>query len=152
MKDTSVKTFCTNRKARHEYQILETIEAGIQLCGTEIKSIRDRKVSLDGAYARVVNGQIFLIGCDIQPYENGTIFNHDPKRQRKLLLHKREIEQFAEKAEQQGATLVPLSIYESKGKAKVELAVAKGKKLHDKRESLKEREAKKDIRRHGRNS
>ena len=145
-----ITTFCSNRKARHEYHIIDTIEAGIALKGTEIKSIRNGKITLDGAYARVIDGEVFLVDCDIQPYENGTIYNHEPKRPRKLLLHKREVSKFAEKAEQQGSTLIPLSVYQKNGMAKVELAIATGKKLHDKRESLKKRDAEREMRNHGR--
>ena len=141
-------TVCSNRKARHDYHILDTAEAGIVLTGTEIKSLRAHKASLAGSYARVdANGEVWMIGSNIEEYEKGNQFNHDPKRARKLLLHKKEIAKFAEKAQQQGHTLIPLRIYLNKGKAKVELAVAKGKQTHDKRQSLKERDAEREMRR-----
>lgn len=135
------KYACQNRKARYEYEVLDTIEAGIVLQGTEIKSIRQFHASLDDAYAVVQDGQLVLVGCNIEPYSHGNIHNHEPKRNRKLLLHKREIRKFAEKAKIKGFTLVPLSIYLEKGIAKVELAICKGKQLHDKRQTIKDRDA-----------
>lgn len=138
------KYACQNRKARYEYEILDTIEAGIVLKGTEIKSIRQYHVSLDGAYAVVQDGQLVLVGCNIEPYSHGNIHNHEPKRNRKLLLHKREIRKFAEKAKIKGYTLVPLSVYLEKGYAKVELAICKGKQLHDKRQAIKDRDTARD--------
>lgn len=135
------KYACQNRKARYEYEIIDTIEAGIVLQGTEIKSIRQFHASLDGSYAIVQDGQLTLVGCNIEPYSHGNIHNHQPKRNRTLLLHKREIRKFAEKAKIKGFTLVPLSIYLEKGVAKVELAICKGKQLHDKRQSIKDRDA-----------
>jgi len=142
----SKQTVCQNRKARFEYEILETIEAGIVLKGTEIKSVRQHHVSLDGSFAIVHNGEVTLVNCNIEPYKQGNIHNHEPKRQRRLLLHKSEIKKFAEKAKIKGFTLVPLSIYLKDGKAKVELAVCRGKQLHDKRQSLKDRDAKRELR------
>jgi len=136
----NVRVACQNRKARYEYEILDSIEAGIVLLGTEIKSIRQSHVSLDGSYAIVQDGQLLLIGCNVEPYSHGNIYNHQPKRNRILLLHKREIKKFAEQAKIKGLTLVPLSIYLKKGIAKVELAVCKGKQLHDKRQSIKDRD------------
>jgi len=144
-KDANERTITENRKAWFEYHVLDTVEAGIVLKGTEIKSIRDNKVHLTGSYAKIENGEVWLIGCTIDEYSHGNTQNHEPKRKRKLLLHKREIEKFAEKAEQIGHTLVPLKLYLSKGKAKIELAVCKGKQLHDKRQALKERDAKKEM-------
>lgn len=132
---------CQNRKARYEYEVLDKIEAGIVLQGTEIKSIRQSHASLDGSYAIIQDGQLLLIGCNIEPYSHGNINNHQPKRNRVLLLHKREIKKFAEKAKIKGLTLIPLSIYLEKGRAKVELAVCKGKQLHDKRQTIKDRDA-----------
>jgi len=145
-KEPSEKTICQNRKAWHEYYVLDTIETGIVLKGTEIKSIRDHKVSLDGSYAKMENGEVWLIGCSIEEYSHGSHDNHEHKRRRKLLLHKNEIRKFAEKAEQIGHTLVPLKLYLSKGKAKIELAVCKGKQLHDKRQAMKERDTKREMR------
>lgn len=126
----SVQVVCQNRKARFEYEILETIEAGIVLKGTEIKSVRQHHVSLDGSFAIANQGEVTLVNCNIEAYKQGNIHNHEPKRQRKLLLHKSEIKKFAEKAKIKGFTLVPLSIYLKDGKAKVELAVCRGKQLH----------------------
>ena len=142
----SKQTVCQNRKARFEYEILETIEAGIVLKGTEIKSVRQHHVSLDGSFAIVNGGEVLLVNCNIEAYKQGNIHNHEPKRQRKLLLHKSEIRKFAEKAKVKGFTLVPLSIYLKDGKAKVELAICRGKQLHDKRAAMKERDAKRELR------
>ena len=142
----SKQVVCQNRKARFEYEILETLEAGIVLKGTEIKSVRQHHVSLDGSFAIVQDGQVTLVGCNIEPYKQGNIHNHEPKRQRRLLLHKSEIAKFALKAKMKGFTLVPLSMYLSGGRAKVELAVCRGKQLHDKRQTLKDRDAKRDLR------
>jgi len=142
----SKQVVCQNRKARFEYEILETLEAGIVLKGTEIKSVRQHHVSLDGSFAIVQDGQVTLVGCNIEPYKQGNIHNHEPKRQRRLLLHKSEIKKFAEKAKVKGFTLVPLSMYLSGGKAKLELAICRGKQLHDKRQTLKDRDAKRELR------
>lgn len=142
----SKQVVCQNRKARFEYEILETLEAGIVLKGTEIKSVRQHHVSLDGSFAIVQDGQVTLVGCNIEPYKQGNIHNHEPKRQRRLLLHKSEIAKFALKAKVKGFTLVPLSMYLSGGRAKVELAVCRGKQLHDKRQTLKDRDAKRELR------
>ena len=138
--------FCQNKKARHDYEVIETIEAGIVLYGSEIKSIVAHNVSLDGAYAIISDGNVQLIGMHIDPYKNNAIFNPEPKRQRRLLLHKKQIRKFAEKAKVKGYTLIPLSIYLNNGKAKVELAICRGKQLHDKRQTLKERDAEREMR------
>lgn len=143
----SDKTVCNNRKARFQYAIIDTIEAGMVLTGTEVKSLRAGKASLDEAYARVEKGEIWLLKAEIPEYEMGNRMNHEPKRKRKLLLHRREIAKFVLGREEQGFTLIPLRIYFRRGKAKVEIAVARGKKLHDKRESLKAKSAKKEIQR-----
>jgi SsrA-binding protein len=147
MKTKSEKDVCcTNRKALHEYFVLDTLEAGIMLKGTEIKSLRGHKVSLDGAYAKTdENGEVWLIGCNIEVYTHGNHSNHEPKRDRKLLLRKSEIAKFAGKAQQAGHTLIPLSVYIFKGKAKVQLAVCKGKQLHDKRQSIKEKDMRRSM-------
>lgn len=137
---------CQNRKARFEYEVLETLEAGIVLKGTEIKSVRQHHVSLDGAFAVVANGEVTLVNCNIEPYKQGNIHNHEPKRQRRLLLNKSEIAKFAEKAKTKGFTLVPLSMYIKNGKAKVELAVCRGKQIHDKRQSIKDRDLSRELR------
>ena len=145
--DGDVQSICRNRRAFHEYEIFDTLECGLVLTGTEVKSLRHGAGSLEEAYAKIQDGEVWLIGSDIPEYAMGNLFNHKPKRPRKLLLHRREIGKFAGKASQQGFTLVPLRMYFRNGKAKVELAVARGKKLHDKRESQKTAEAKKEIRR-----
>ncbi len=135
-----------NRKARHDYHIEETMEAGIALQGTEVKSLRLGRVNLRDSYARVENGEVFLYGMHISPYEQGNRFNHDPLRVRKLLLHKREIRRLIGKTRDEGYTLVPTRLYFKNGKAKVELALAKGKKLYDKREAIAKRDAERRAR------
>jgi len=146
------KIVAVNRKARHNYEILETYEAGIELGGSEVKSLRQGKANLKDAFARVENGEVFLYGCHISPYSHASQFVPDPLRPRKLLLHKREIRRLAGKVAERGLTLVPLSIYFKKGKAKVELALAKGKTLVDKRETIRrktmEREIEREIKRY----
>ncbi|MBM3462900.1 MAG: SsrA-binding protein SmpB [Armatimonadetes bacterium] len=134
-----------NRRARHEYHVDETFEAGLELVGTEVKSLRQGKANLQDAYAKVVNGQVWLYGCHISPFEKGNRFNHDPLRERRLLLHKREIAELARKSQERGLALIPLRMYWVKGRAKLELAVCRGKQLHDKRESIKERETKREM-------
>ena len=148
MKKTNddIEIVCQNRKARHEYHVLESLEVGIVLVGHEVKSIRDRHVSLDSSYAFISNGELWLIDCNIEPYKFAIHEQHDPKRKRKLLLHKRQIKNFAEKAAQKGNTLIPLKMYFLNGRAKVELAVCQGKREHDKRQSIKEREANREMR------
>ncbi|CAM3976652.1 SsrA-binding protein SmpB [Catellicoccus marimammalium] len=136
-----------NKKARHDYTILETYEAGIVLQGTEIKSIRNRRVNLKDGFIRVRNQEAFLYNVHISPYEQGNLFNHDPLRTRKLLLHKKQIKKLAEEQKQSGITIVPLKIYLKDGFAKVLIGVAKGKKQYDKREALKEKDMKRDIQR-----
>ena len=140
------KQIAENRKARHDYHIEETIEAGIALQGTEVKSLRLGRVNLRDSFALVQNGEVFLHGVHISPYEQGNRFNHDPLRVRKLLLHKREIRRLAAKVQEQGYTLVPTKLYFKNGKCKVELALAKGKKLYDKRDSIAKREAERRAR------
>lgn len=142
---TTRKNICQNRKAHYEYDVLETINAGIVLQGTEIKSIRQHNISLDGSYAVVNNGQLTLIGCHIDAYSHGNVHNHEPKRNRILLLQKKEIKKFAEQARIKGFTLVPLSVFIEKGLAKIELALCRGKQTHDKRKSIKERDITRDI-------
>jgi SsrA-binding protein len=136
---------CRNRRALHEYEVLDRIECGIVLVGTEVKSLREGYGNLEDAYARIDDGEVWLIGAEIPEYVFGNRLNHKPKRPRKLLLHRREIDKFAGKASERGFTLVPLGMYFKDGKAKVELAVAKGKQAHDKRESLKKADAKREI-------
>jgi len=139
------KTVVTNRKARHQYHILETIEAGIVLQGTEVKSLRQGKVNLGDAYAKIKDGEVWLVEMHISPYEQGNVFNHEPRRPRKLLLHKREIKRLLGKVQERGLTLIPLRIYFKRGKAKVELALAKGKRLYDRREDIKRRDEEREI-------
>lgn len=138
---------CQNRKARYDYEVVETLEAGIVLKGTEIKSVREHRVTLDGAYANVDGGQVMLVGCNIEPYSHGNVHNHEAKRDRRLLLNKSEIAKFADKASVRGFTLIPLSMYIKDGKAKIELAVCRGRQTHDKRHAIKEREVKKAMKR-----
>lgn len=139
------RTIATNRRARHEYAILETIEAGLALRGTEVKSLRDSQVTFKDSYATIRNGEGWLLGCHINPYSHGTDANHDPERDRKLLLHRREIGRLAGKIAERGLTLVPLRLYFKNGRAKVELGLARGKKLRDKRSSLREREVRREM-------
>ena len=147
-KSEGYKIVSDNRKARYLYEILETYEAGIQLTGTEVKSIREGKVNLQDGYALIRNGEAWLINVHISPYTGiGQYFNHDPRRTRKLLLHRQEIRKLIGKVEQQGLTLVPLKIYLKRGLVKVNIALGKGKKLHDKREDLKRRQDQRDIQR-----
>lgn len=140
-----IKIAAQNRKARHDYFIEDTYECGIALQGTEVKSIRKSALNLKDSYAHVKNGELFLIGMHISPYEQGNIYNHDPFRTRKLLAHAREIRKLHELSQKEGFSLVPLSVYFKDGKVKVELAVAKGKKLYDKRASIAERDADRDM-------
>ena len=145
--DEGLKNITRNKRAFHEYLIQDKLECGIALTGTEVKSLRAGHASLEDAYARLQDGEVWLIGCDIPEYEMGNVYNHKPKRPRKLLLHRREIAKFVGKASQRGYTLVPLRMYFKRGLAKVEIAVAKGKQTHDKRQALKDADAKRDIRR-----
>ena len=141
---TGVKLLSENRKARHEYFIEDTYECGIALIGTEVKSIRMGKVNIKDSYAKVKDGEIFVIGMHVSPYEKGNIFNRDPFRERKLLLHKREIRKLGALSQADGYSLIPTKLYLKDGKVKLELAVAKGKKLYDKREDLKEKAIRRD--------
>ncbi|OQA05197.1 MAG: SsrA-binding protein [Firmicutes bacterium ADurb.Bin373] len=143
----SIKTVTENRKARHEYHILETYEAGLALTGTEVKSLRAGKANLQDSYARVENAELMLYNMHISPYEQGNRFNHEPKRTRRLLMHKQEIMRLLGKTREKGLALIPLKIYFKNGLAKVELALAKGKKLYDRREDLAARDAKREMER-----
>ena len=138
-------TVARNRRARFEFELLEKVEAGIVLTGTEVKSLRNGKASLEEAYAGVDRNEVWLYGCDIPEYLQANRMNHKPKRPRKLLLHRLEIDKLLAKSAERGLTIVPLKIYFKAGIAKVEICVARGKKLHDKRESLKKQDAKRDI-------
>jgi len=135
----------SNRRAYHDYEILESFEAGIVLKGTEIKSLRSGGGGLQEAYVKVLNNEVWLIGCSIAPYKFGNIQNHEEKRDRKLLLHKREIQQLKKATQEKGLTIVPLSIYLKAGRAKIKIATAKGKKAYDKRAAIKERDDKRSI-------
>lgn len=146
-KGDNVKIVVQNRKARHEYFIEETIEAGIALIGTEVKSLRLGRASLQDSYAEVVGGEVFLRNAHIDQYEPASRFNHDPLRPRRLLLHKSEIRRLASKVAERGYTLVPLSIYFRDGKAKVDLALARGKKSYDKREAIRDRDVRREMER-----
>lgn len=136
-----------NRKAWHKFHVLETLECGIALVGSEVKSLRQGKVSIEEAYGRVRAGEVWLIGCDIPEYAQANQFNHPPRRPRKLLLHHREIERFAARAFEKGLTLVPLKMYFKEGRAKVLIGLCRGKQLHDKRQAMKQAEARRDMQR-----
>ncbi|PXY17606.1 SsrA-binding protein [Prauserella sp. PE36] len=144
-KEVGRKVIASNRRARHDYSILDTYEAGVVLVGTEVKSLRDGKASLTDAFATVDDGEIFLRGLHIAEYAQGTWTNHAPRRTRKLLLHRGEIEKLIGKTKEGGVSLVPLSLYFKDGKVKVELALAKGKKAYDKRQSLAKRDAEREV-------
>ena len=144
-KERGQKVVATNRKARHDYNIEDTVEAGLVLWGTEVKSLREGRASLTDGYAYVENGEAWLDAVHIPEYNQGTWNNHAPRRKRKLLLHKQEITKLASKVKEGGYTLIPLSLYFSDGKAKVELALAKGKKDYDKRQALRERQDKREA-------
>lgn len=146
-KKTETKTLAQNKKARHDYFILETYEAGIELFGTEVKSVRQGKVNMTDAYASIVNGEVWLKGMHISPYEMGNIFNKDPLRERRLLLHKKEIRKLLGQIKQDGHSLVPLSIYLKGSLVKVSIALAKGKKLYDKRDDIAKKDAKRNVER-----
>lgn len=140
-----MKIVCQNRKAYHDYSIEETVEAGIQLLGTEVKSLRDGKANLKDSYVLIKDSEVILLNCHISPYSHGNIMNHDPLRTRTLLLHRKEIERLRGKMQQKGYTLIPLKIYFKGPYAKVEIGLAKGKRQYEKRETVKEREAKRAI-------
>ena len=142
-----VKYITDNRKARHDYFIHETFEAGLALTGTEVKSLRQGKVNLKDSFCRIENGELYLLGMHISPYEQGNRFNVDPLRTRKLLMHKYEILKLFGNVKEKGYTLIPLSLYFKKGRVKVAIALATGKKLYDKRRDLAEKEAKRNIER-----
>lgn len=147
MKDSNVKVVAKNRKARFNYEILETYEAGIELKGTEVKSVRASKVNLTEGFISIDNGEAFLKQVHISPYEQGNIFNVDPVRVRKLLLHKREIKKLIGETAQKGFTLVPLSMYLKNGKVKLSLGLARGKNTHDKRQDMAKKDAQRNIER-----
>ncbi|HRI89780.1 MAG TPA: SsrA-binding protein SmpB [Candidatus Hydrogenedentes bacterium] len=140
-----IKTVVENRRARHDYHVLEKHEAGIELRGTEVKSLRAGHIVLKDSYADIVDGELYLVGVHINPYEQGTAWNHEPERRRKLLLHKREIIKLGDQVAQKGYTLVPLSVYFKEGRAKVEIGLCKGKQTVDKRDTIRDREVKREI-------
>jgi SsrA-binding protein len=142
---SGIKIVTKNRKARHEYRIEETAEAGIRLKGTEVKAIREGRINLGEAYCDVEGGEMYLINAHISPYSHGNQQNHEPRRRRKLLLHKHEIRKFDKATSQQGYTIVPLMLYFKRGIAKLEIGIGKGKKLHDKREDIAERDTKRRM-------
>lgn len=144
----SVKVVATNRKASHDYFLLERFEAGIALKGSEIKSIRAGQISLKEAYVRIDGREAWLVDCHIAPYEHAGIFNHEPRRERRLLLHRKEIADLWDEVRQKGVTIIPLRVYLKQGRAKVEIAVAKGKKQYDKRQAIAKRDAQREMERH----
>jgi SsrA-binding protein len=140
------KSITENRKARHRFNVLDSLECGVMLMGSEVKSLRDGKISLDEAYGRVKDGEVWLVGCDIPEYPNANMWNHPPKRSRKLLMHQREVNRFANRAKEKGLTLVPLKMYfNERGVAKVLLGLCRGKQVHDKREDLKKANVKREM-------
>jgi SsrA-binding protein len=147
VKDTSTKVIATNRKASHDYFLEDRLEAGIALQGSEIKSLRASQVSLREAYVRTDGQEVWLVNAHIAPYDPASRLNHDPRRERKLLLHRREIARLFEQVRQRGYTLIPTRIYLSGGRAKVEVALARGKRQYDKRREIADREAERDLRR-----
>jgi SsrA-binding protein len=141
----NVRVVCRNRKAAHDFELLEKVECGLMLAGTEVKSLRAGKGSLEGSFARIENGEVWLYRADIPEYAQGGWTNHDPKRKRKLLLHGRQIAKLSAEVSQKGSTLIPLSLYFKGSRAKLEIALARGKKMHDKRQTLKEKDAKRQM-------
>ena len=139
------RVIATNRRARHEYDILETVEAGVVLRGTEVKALRAGQVNFKDSYATLRNQEAWLVGCHISPYSHGTDANHDPERDRKLLLHRREITRLVGKVAERGLTLVPLRLYLKGGRVKAEIGLARGRKLHDKRSAIREREVRREM-------
>jgi SsrA-binding protein len=143
-----LKMAADNRKAKHRYELLDSVECGMQLMGSEVKSMREGKLSIDEAYIRIKGNELWLIGSDIAHYKNAGMWNHDPRRPRKLLVHGREFDLFAGRAKERGLTLIPLRVYfNERGLAKCVMALVKGKKLHDKREAMKERDTKRGLQR-----
>ena len=139
--------FAENRRARHDYTVLETIECGIVLTGTEVKSVRHGEISLSGSYGAVLKGELWLVGADIAAYKFGNRFNHEPKSMRKLLVHAKEVRELQLKTEAKGLTLIPLKVFLKNGRIKVALGVCRGKQLHDKRDALKKKAMRRDLER-----
>jgi SsrA-binding protein len=146
-RDDHVKIICKNRKAHFNFEIEETFEAGIALLGSEVKSLRNGKANLSDAYAKFIGGEVFLVDAHISPYEQASRQNHDPLRNRKLLLHKREIRKLFGKVSERGFSLIPLKLYFKNGKVKVEMALARGKKVYDKREAIKKKDQRRELER-----
>jgi len=144
-KNSGEKLIASNKKALHDYFVLQKLEAGIELTGTEVKSLRDGKANLKDSYVAIERGEAYLVGTHISPYSHGNIANHDPERKRRLLLHKREIEKLHEQIQEKGLTVVPLRLYFKSGRVKTEIAVVRGKKLYDKRETEKRREQEREA-------
>lgn len=142
-----MKVLSTNKKAFFDYEIIEGLEAGVVLLGTEVKSAKEGKINLKDAFVKIMNGEAYLLNCHISPYSHGNITNHDPTRTRKLLLHKKELNKLIGKSKEKGLTLVPLKMYLKGNKIKVEIALAKGKKIYDKRESIKKKDLSREIKR-----
>jgi SsrA-binding protein len=145
--EDGIQVICRNKRAYHDYEVFDTLECGVVLVGTEVKSLRESHASLEDSYAKIEDGEVWLLGADIPEYTMGNKLNHKPKRRRKLLMHKREMAKFAGKAAQRGYTLVPLRMYFKDGRAKVEVAVCRGKAYHDKREAAKKADAQREIKR-----
>jgi SsrA-binding protein len=143
--DSTSRVICRNRRARHEYDLLQQMECGIVLVGSEVKSIRANKISIEEAYVRVKDDEVWMYNCDISEYPQATYMNHEPRRPRKLLMHRREVRKFAEAAGERGLTMIPLDVHLSRGLIKVTVAVARGRKLHDKREKLKQKTAQAEM-------
>ena len=143
----SIIEIIKNKKAKFEYEIVDTFEAGIVLRGTEVKSVRQKKVSIQESYAKIKNNEVFIVGLNISPYEMGNVFNHDPIRERKLLLHRHEIKRLTGKLQEKGFTLVPLKMYFKNGRAKVLLGLGKGKTLYDKRKTIQKRDVDREMKR-----
>ena len=145
------KNITQNRRARRDYQVLERFEAGLELRGTEVKSLRTGKMTLKDSYGEVIKGEMFLVGSHISPYEQGNIYNHDPERRRKLLMHKREIVKLGAQVAEKGLALIPLRVYFKQGRAKVEIGLCRGKKTIDKRQTIRDREAEREVGRYLKN-
>jgi SsrA-binding protein len=143
--DPTYHHVCSNRKARREYDILDDLECGIMLQGSEVKSVRDQGISIDESFARMLGGELWLVGANINEYPQANLMNHEAKRTRKLLLHKRELRKFAQSAEQQGYTLIPLDVYFARGRVKVKIGLAKGRKVYDKRQKLRTNTDRRDM-------
>lgn len=142
------KLIVQNRRARHDYHILEKFEAGIELRGTEVKSLREGSMTLKDSYGDIINGELYLIGAHISPYDKGNIYNHDPERQRRLLMHKREILKLGAQVAEKGLTLIPLRVYFKQGRAKVEIALCRGKQTVDKRATIRDRDVERETERY----